>query len=140
MSKSSDIKIETEARFAIRSSPNDLLSLDYNKYKNSVYALSLAQPSQYFKLREECENALIDSVLTDLYDKIYTVLRDGKINNKTVTADRFPGHPSNLTNEICLSVTSSLQRFLIDEVLEKLFPANNLSLASAKLIAQNNAV
>ena len=140
MSKSSDIKIETEARFAIRSSPNDLLSLDYNKYKNSVYALSLAQPSQYFKLREECENALIDSVLTDLYDKIYTVLRDGKINNKTVTDDRFPGHPSNLTNEICLSVTSSLQRFLIDEVLEKLFPANNLSLASAKLIAQNNAV
>ena len=140
MSKSSDIKIESEARFAIRSSPNDILSLDYNKYKNSIYALSLSQPSEYFRLREECENALIDSVLTDLYDKIYTVLRDGKINKKSVTDDRFPGHPSNITNEICLSITCSLQRFLIDEVLEKLFPANNLSLASAKLVAQNNAV
>ena len=141
MSKSSDIKIETEARFAIRSSPNDLLSLDYNKYKNSVYALSLSQPAEYFRLREECENALIDSVLTDMYNKIYTVLREGKIKDiGSVTGDRYPGHPSNLTNEICLSVTSSLQRFLVDEVLEKLFPANNLSLASAKLIAQNNSV
>ena len=134
MSKSSDEKIEIEAKYAIKSSPNDLLSLDYNKYKNSVYALSLSQPAEYFRLREECENALIDSVLTDLYEKIYTVLRDGKINKKTVTDNRFPGHPSNLTNELCLSVTSSLQRFLVDEVLEKLFPANNLSLASSKLI------
>ena len=141
MSKSSDAKIENESKYAIRSSPNDLLSLDYNKYKNSVYALSLSQPAEYFRLREECENALIDSVITDLYEKIYTVLRDGKIKSiGSVTGDRYVGHPSNLTNELCLSVTSSLQRFLIDEVLEKLFPANNLSLASSKLIAQNNAV
>ena len=139
MSKSAD-KIEEDSKYQIRSAPSDLLSLDYNKYKNSVYALSLSQPAEYFRLREECENALIDSVLTDLYEKIYTVLREGKINKKSVTDNRFPGHPSNLTNELCLSVTSSLQRFLVDEVLEKLFPANNLSLASSKLIAQNNAV
>ena len=139
MSKSAD-KIKEDKAYEIRSAPSDLLSIDYNKYKNSVYALSLSEPALYFSLREKCENALIDSVLTDLYNKIYTVLREGKIDGNSVTGDRFCGFPSNLTNEICLSVSSSLQRFLIDEVLEKLFPQNNLSLASSKLIAQNNAV
>ena len=140
MSKSSDAKIEEEQKYQIRSSPNDILSLDYNKYKNSIYALSLSKPSEYFQMREDCENALIDSVLTELYNAIFVVLREGKINKVSITGDRYVGYPSNLVNEICLSITSSLQSFLINEVLEKLYPANNLSLASAKLIAQNNAV
>ena len=139
MSKSAE-KIKEDKAYEIRSSPSDLLSLDYNKYLNSVYSLSLSSPATYFSLRQKCEDALIDSVLTDLYEKIYTVLREGTINGKSVTQDKYPGHPSNITNELCLSITSSLQRFLIDEVLEKLFPKNNLSLASSKMIAQNNSV
>ena len=139
MSKSAE-KIKEDKAYEIRSAPSDLLSLDYNKYLNSVYSMSLSSPALYFSTRQKCEDELIDSVLTNLYEKIYTVLREGKINEKSVTGDRYPGHPSNLTNELCLSITSSLQRFLIDEVLEKLFPKNNLSLAGSKMIAQNNAV
>ena len=44
MSKSEE-KVKLEQLTEIKSSPNDILGLDYGRYKQSMYAMSLSNPS-----------------------------------------------------------------------------------------------
>ena len=65
-----EVAIEKKG-FDTMSDPNDVLSLQYKKYKNSLYAASLAKPPDYFKLQGELSGKLKTKLLTDLYLTVY---------------------------------------------------------------------
>ena len=139
MSKATEEKLLLEKATEIRSSPCDILSLDYNRFKQNMYALSLSNPSEYFKMREKISEALTEDIVTSLYNKIYQLLREGKIADKTVTGGLFVGYPSNKVNSMALSIASSMEVFLND-CIEIVLPANYLELSAKKMIQQTNAL
>ena len=63
MSKS-DTKIAIEKLTEIKSSPNDILGLDYGRYKQSMYAMSLSTPAAYFAMREQISIELTEDIVT----------------------------------------------------------------------------
>ena len=139
MSKADKTKIEAEKLHEIRSSPNDLLGIDYNRYKQSVYKTSLSTPSLYFEMRETAELKLTDAIIGNVFNKIYLLLREGTIDGDSVTGNIFVGYPSNRVNEMALSVCDALQKVL-GECIDIILPQNNLVLSSQKLISQTNAL
>ena len=139
MSKSTEEKTKLEQLTEIKSSPNDILGLDYGRFKQSMYALSLSNPSEYFKMREKISEALTEDIVTSLYNKIYLLLREGKIGKDSVTGGLFVGYPSNKVNSMALSIASSMEVFLND-CIEIVLPANYLELSAKKMIAQTNAL
>ena len=138
MSKSEE-KVKLEQLTEIKSSPNDILGLDYGRYKQSMYAMSLSNPSVYFEMREKISTLLTEDIVTSLYNKIYLLLREGKIGKDSVTGDRFVGYPSNKVNSMALSVVSSMEVFLND-CIEIVLPSNYMELSANKMIAQTNAL
>ena len=48
MATTYEVAIEKKG-FDTMSKPNDVLSLQYKKYENSLYAASLAKPPDYYK-------------------------------------------------------------------------------------------
>ena len=93
MSKS----VEDMKKSDVISDPNDVLGLQYNKYKNSLYSDSLSKPSECFKLRGELEEKLKTVLVSNIYKTIYELLRYGQINGASVCGednagkDRIPG-------------------------------------------------
>ena len=139
MSKATEEKSLLEKDTQIRSSPNDILGLDYGRYKQAMYSLSLSKPSEYFNMREKISESLTEDIITSIYNKIYLLLREGKIGKDSVTGGLFVGYPSNKVNSMALSVASSMEVFLND-CIEIVLPANYLELSAKKMIAQTNAL
>ena len=139
MSKATEEKSLLEKATEIKSSPNDILGLDYGRYKQAMYSNSLSHPSDYFKMREKISELLTEDIITSLYNKIYQLLREGKIADKTVTGGLYVGYPSNKVNSMALSIASSMEQFL-NQCIEIVLPANYLELSASKMIAQTNAL
>ena len=59
-------KVEME-KTNIISDPNDVLGLQYNKYKSSLYSESLSNPSSYFKLKQDLEDKLKANFVSNIY-------------------------------------------------------------------------
>ena len=139
MSKIDDMKLTD-----VKSDPNDVLGLQYNKYKNSLYSESLSKPSVYFKLKGKLEERLKTELVTNMYKTIYDLLRYGIINGDPVCGkdganDRVPGIPSAIVNKMSLQITKTFDDFM-DEIIAILMPPNYLELAKNKLIEKSNAV
>ena len=126
MSKSTEEKTKLEQLTEIKSSPNDILGLDYGRFKQSMYSLSLSNPSEYFKMREKISELLTEDIITSLYNKIYLLLREGKIGKDSVTGGLFVGYPSNKVNSMALSVASSMEQFL-NQCIEIVRLSNHLA-------------
>ena len=127
MSKSYDDAKEAMDRTNVMVDPNDALSLQYKKYKNSLYAQSLAKPSEYFKLKGELTETLKTKLVTQMYKTIYDLLRYGAIDVKGVMTqvcgkdsndnDRIPGVPSAKVNELSLQITATFDDFM-EEIIK----------------------
>ena len=131
-------KAEME-KFNIISDPNDVLGLQYTKYKSSLYSESLSKPSSYFKLKQELEDLLKERLVGDMYKVVYQLLRYGTIDTEHVcgyTDDaknfpRIPGVPSAKVNELSLQITATLNDFM-DNIISILMPPSFLQLAESK--------
>ena len=135
MSKSvADMKITD-----VKSDPNDVLGLQYNKYKNSLYSDSLSKPSEYFKLKGELEEKLKTELVSNMYKTIYDLLRYGLIKEKNVCGDRIPGVPSAIVNKMSIQITKTFDDFM-DEIIAILMPPNYLELAKNKLTEKSNSI
>ena len=149
MSKSYSDAKEAMDRTNVMVDPNDALSLQYKKYKNSLYAQSLAKPSEYFKLKGELTETLKTKLVTELYKTIYDLLRYGAINVEGVMVqvcgqdsdkkDRIPGVPSAKVNELSLQITATFDDFM-EEVINILMPPSFLQLAESKLTQKSENI
>ena len=107
-------KIEME-KTNIISDPNDVLGLQYTKYKSSLYSESLSKPSSYFKLKQELEDKLKENLVSNIYKVVYELLRYGVIDGDHVCGfydeaknnARIPGVPSSRVNQLSLSITAT---------------------------------
>ena len=67
---------------AVRRNPNDVLGIQFNQYKNTVYSASITDPATYFKKRNDMEVLLKKVLVTDMFNTIYDLLRYGIIKDK----------------------------------------------------------
>ena len=113
---------------AVRRNPNDVLGIQFNQYKNTVYSASITDPATYFKKRNDMEKLLKEVLVTDMFNTIYDLLRYGIITDKAgvVTkvciGDAQPNYPSNLVNDEAQKITATFNE-IIDDVIKILMPS-----------------
>ena len=78
-------KVEME-KTNIISDPNDVLGLQYNKYKSSLYSESLSKPSSYFKLKQDLEDKLKEYLVKAIFIKSFTNCLDTVLFQATTCA------------------------------------------------------
>jgi hypothetical protein len=114
-----------------------MLGLDYSQFKNKIIELALAQPSKYYKMREEAyENKFVSSV-NKMYDQIYDMLSDGLVDGKAIFKDLAdkdikPRLPSNEISNHALSATESFKDVL-DNIFSELLPEDVSNIAKSKI-------
>ena len=145
---SSKVPIIELRKTDVKSDPNNILGLQYNKYTNSLYAQSLTKPSEYFDLRGKLEDKLKDKLVTSMFTTIYDLLRYGLIDNNCVVGqdsstgtalDRIPGYPSANVNSLSLKITKTFDDFM-DEIINILMPPSYMELAKNKTIVKAEAI
>ena len=145
---SSKVPIIELRKTDVKSDPNDILGLQYNKYKNSLYAQSLSKPSEYFDLRGKLEDKLKDKLVTSMFTTIYDLLRYGLIGTECVVGqdsssgtaeNRIPGYPSANVNALSLKITKTFDDFM-DEIINILMPPSYMELAKNKTIVKAEAI
>ena len=130
---------------AVRRNPNDVLGIQFNQYKNTVYSASITDPATYFKKRNDMEKLLKEVLVTDMFNTIYDLLRYGIITDKSgvVTkvciGDAQPNYPSNLVNDEAQKITATFNE-IIDDVIKILMPADYEDIARDKLRIKARAV
>ena len=130
---------------AVRRNPNDVLGIQFNQYKNTVYSASITDPATYFKKRNEMEKLLKEVLVTDMFNTIYDLLRYGIIKNKAGTevnvciGDAVPYYPSNLVNDEAQKITATFNE-IIDDIIKILMPADYEDIAKDKLRIKARAV
>ena len=119
---------------------NDVLGLQYQTYRKSLYSISLSKPSTYYELQEKVTSQIKTKLVSSLYKDIYELLRYGKIdevsifiNNGTIPP---PGVPSVKVNQLAMSITQTLDNFC-DELIELILPKSFLSLADGRMRVQS---
>ncbi len=98
---------------------SDVLGIDYSAYKSKSYAMALAKPSEYYKLREIVVKEIKNSAVEKIYDVIYNFPKDGKCGTTSIagiTGDTTmkPTYPSSKINEIAPGAAET-----IDNIIEK---------------------
>ena len=56
-------------------SPLDYLSINYDVYCNSIYSLSISQPTRYYELRNKLLTKLNEELLEKTHNIIFNILR-----------------------------------------------------------------
>ena len=131
--------------YAIRRNPNDVLGIEFNQYKNTVYSASITDPRTYFKKRNYMEKLLKEVLVTDMFNTIYDLLRYGIIvdklgvEHKVCIGDAQPNYPSNLINDKAQKITATFNE-IIDDVIAILMPADYEDIAKDKLRIKARAV
>ena len=119
---------------------NDVLGLQYQRYRKSLYSLSLSKPSVYYELQEKVTNEIKERLVSTMYKDIYDLLRFGRIDTKSIFELQQsippPGVPSTKVNALAMSITQTLDNFC-DELIELILPKSFLSLADGRLRVQS---
>ena len=105
--------------------PQNYLSISWNRYRSDLYALALAKPSVYAKIRQDVLDKVKNDAITDMYDTLFNVLNEGKVAGQSLIKDGstvfVPSYPEQKVNEFCLSACKSLES-IVDEAIEILLP------------------
>ena len=124
-------------------SPLDFLSINYNVYCNSIYSLSISQPTKYYEIRNKLLTKLNEELLEKTHHVIFNVLRYGVIgvgNDSNYTNDLRPNVPAEICNKISMDVAKAYQ-VEVQKIIKMLLPPDNESLAksslNSKLIAES---
>ena len=137
--------LKTKDVDAVRRNPNDILGIQFNQYKNTVYSASITDPATYFKKRNDMAIMLKEVLVTNMFNSIYDLLRYGVITDKNgvehkvCIGDAQPNCPSNLVNEEAQKITSTFNE-IIDDIITILMPADYEDIAKDKLRIKARAV
>ena len=117
---------------------NDYLGFKYEAYRNEMYAIALATPSDYFKIRKEVLGKVKNEAIKDIYTSFYKILSLGedqgsnKIIKPATGAPLIPGFPQQEVSKIALKAARTLDA-LLDEVINIILPADYKKLATSRL-------
>ena len=119
--------------------PEDYLGVSYELYCNEIYSLSISQPTEYYKMRNELLTELNKKLLTDTHNTIFDILRYGRIDKKLMTK-YTPNYPVEVCNKISMDIAKAYQNE-VKKIIRILLPPDNESLArssmSTKILANS---
>jgi hypothetical protein len=126
-----NFKIETD----------DYLSYNYDEYRNSLYALALTKPSEYFALRSKVLAAVKKKAINNVYETFFNILSNGQVEGNamldTVRAGG-PAYPKQLVTKIALKAARTLDSIL-NEVIEIILPQDFKTLANLSMVTKSQA-
>ena len=123
-------------------SPIDYLGIHYESYCNSIYSLSLSQPTEYYAMRNLLLKDLNTELLENTHATVFNILRYGQLKADGVnyTNKLKPNYPAELCNQISMSIAESYQ-VEVKKIIQILLPPDYESLAkssmSSKTLAQS---
>ena len=132
--------LKTEQTKDKMDSPIDYLGINYENYVNSIYSLSLSQPTAYYAMR----NLLLKDLNTELLEKthsiIFNILRYGQLtaNGINYTNGQKPNYPSELCNQISMSIAKSY-KIEVKKIIQILLPPDFESMAKSSLSSKTLA-
>ena len=133
-----DLKIE-QAKDKM-DSPIDYLGINYENYCNNIYSLSLSQPTTYYAMRNKLLKDLNTELLEKTHSVIFNILRYGQLtaNGDNYTDSLKPNYPSELCNQISMSIAKSYQ-VEVKKIIKILLPPDYESLAKSSLSSKTLA-
>jgi hypothetical protein len=120
---------------------DNYLSYDYDEYRNSLYALALTKPSEYFKLRASIMKAVKTKAVGNIYENFYNVLSKGIVNNNQMLEEvrvGGPAYPQQLVNKIALKAAKTLD-IILNDVIEIILPQDYKTLANLSMVTKTKA-
>ena len=116
---------------------NDFLGLNYESYKNDLYAMALSTPADYMKLRKETLNVVKNQCIKDIYTQFYNLLSKGQDLNGTQIGNLpAPGFPAQMVSKFALKAARTLDTIL-EEAIEIILPLNFKELSTKRLEDQS---
>ena len=133
-----DLKIE-QAKDKM-DSPIDYLGINYENYCNNIYSLSLSQPTTYYTMRNKLLKDLNTELLEKTHSIIFNILRYGQLvaGGDNYTNNLKPNYPSELCNQISMSIAKSYQ-VEVKKIIKILLPPDYESLAKSSLSSKTLA-
>jgi hypothetical protein len=126
-----NFKIETD----------DYLSYNYDEYRNSLYALALTKPSDYFALRSLVLAAVKKKAVANVYETFFNVLSKGIVDNNAMletVRTGGPAYPKQLVTKIALKAARTLD-IILNEVIEIILPQDYKTLANLSMVTKSQA-
>ena len=122
---------------------NDVLGLNYASYVDSMRALALTKPGEYFIQRQQVQKKAKKDAVNNVYKTVFNLLTLGKdIENHPIgllgTAPYIPGYPSQKVNDIAIQGAQIMAEFL-DSVCNIILPGDFETLASSKMSLKGRA-
>ena len=112
--------------------PLDYLSVNYELYCNHIYSMSISQPSEYYSMRATLLEALNTELLTHTHSVVFNLLRYGQIGEKKYTSTFSPQYPTELCNQISISIAKSYQ-LEVKKIIKILLPPDFDSLPRSSI-------
>ena len=89
-------KIKAQEQLDKMDSPMDYLFIYYDLYVNTIYSLSLSQPTQYYELRNLSLKESNTELITKTYEIVFNILRYAQIGTVSYTNDEMPRYPADI--------------------------------------------
>jgi hypothetical protein len=120
--------------------PANVLAYEFQLYISNIKALALSKPDKFFQLRAEVIQQLKIDAVSNLYKSVFELLTTGRaLNKRPIGSDvrlgegqLIPRYPSQLVNDICISMASDLGKAL-DNAIEIILPSDFESLSNSQL-------
>ena len=117
-------------------SPSDHLGINFNTYTSQMYALSLKEPSNYYKMREALKTALTTELIEKTFKTIFELLRYGNIGEEPYTGDNIPNYSIDKCNDFAMSVAKTFEVEISEPIMKILFAPDFDSISKNSLIAK----
>ena len=124
---------------------DDILGFSYQEYINKQRGLAISNPSAYFTLRANVMKRVKRDAVGALYKTIFNALSLGQDakeqpldSTNLGSSSSIPKYPSNLINDIAISISASLASSL-DQVVDILLPNDFDKIATSKLTVKAGA-
>ena len=122
-------------RFQIDTS--DFLGLNYESYKNDLYAMALSTPSDYMKLRKDTLAVVKNQCIKDIYTQFYNLLSKGEdLTGTQIGTLPPPGYPAQMVSKFALKAARTLD-VILEEAIEIILPLNFKELSTKRLEDQS---
>jgi hypothetical protein len=115
--------------------PQNYLGLSWGRYKSDLYALALAKPAVYAKIRQDVLDKVKNDAIDKMYETFFTVLDKGEVGGTPIIKDGSkiytPSYPEQDINSFCLSACKTLES-ICDECIEILIPIDYNKILSSR--------
>jgi DNA-binding transcriptional regulator GbsR (MarR family) len=123
--------------------PEDYLGIEFSKFQSRMRQLALSSPKEYFELQSKVSETAKDQAVKSMYKTIFELLRNGKsYDPATGATDDIDaklgkiGMSTQIVNQLALNISSTLNDFIDEEIIEKILPTSYTKIAELKTSLQ----